>query len=53
MNIDNHFNDSPIGCFLEVDFDNPDKLHELHNDCSLVGEKVDLKECCLTINYRS
>ena len=28
---DNYSNDSPIGCFLEVDHDNLDKLYDLHN----------------------
>ena len=43
FNIDNYFNGSPIGCFLEVDVDYPDELHELHHDYSLVGEKIEVK----------
>ena len=30
---------SPIGHFLEVDLEYPDKLHELNNDCPLAPEK--------------
>ena len=30
----------PIGYFLEVDFEYPDKLHELHNDYPLALEKL-------------
>ena len=30
---------SPVGCFLEVDLEYPDELHELHNDFP--------KNCCL------
>ena len=30
---------SPIGYFLEVDLEYPDKLHELHNDYPLAPEK--------------
>ena len=30
---------SPIGYFLEVDLEYPDKLHELNNDCPLAPEK--------------
>ena len=31
---------SPIGYFLDVDLEYPDKLHELHNDYSLTSEKL-------------
>ena len=31
---------SPIGYFLEVDFEYPDELHELHNDFQLAPEKI-------------
>ena len=31
---------SPIGYFLEVDLEYPDKLHELHNDYPLAPEKL-------------
>ena len=27
FNLDNYYNDSPIGCFLEAYFDYPDELH--------------------------
>ena len=31
---------SEIGCFLEVDLEHPDKLHELHNDYPLAPERL-------------
>ena len=31
---------SPIGCFLEVDPEYPDEVHELHNDYPLAPEKI-------------
>ena len=31
---------SPIGHFLEVNLEYPDKLHELHNDYPLAPEKL-------------
>ena len=31
---------TPIGYFLEVDFEYPDKLHEFHNDYPLAPEKL-------------
>ena len=31
---------SPIGYFLEVDFEYPDELNELHNDYPLAPEKL-------------
>ena len=31
---------SPIGYFLEVDLECPDKLHELHNDYPVTPEKT-------------
>ena len=31
---------SPIGYFVEVDFEYPDELHELHNDFPLAPEKI-------------
>ena len=41
----------PIGYFLEVDLQYPDKLHELHNDYPLAPEKLAvssdmLSKCC-------
>ena len=30
---------NPIGCFIEVDLEYPDELHELHNDYPLALEK--------------
>ena len=31
-----------IGYFLEVDFEYPDELHDLHNDYSLAPEKLEI-----------
>ena len=31
---------TPIGCFLEVDLEYRDELHELHNDFPLAREKL-------------
>ena len=31
---------SPIGYFLEVDLECPDKFHELHNDYPVAPEKT-------------
>ena len=31
---------SEIGCFLDVDLEYPDELHELHNDYPLAPEKL-------------
>ena len=48
---------SPIGYFLEVDLEYPDKLHQLHNDYSLAQEKLGvssdmLSKCCKNIAYK-
>ena len=40
---------SPIGYFLEVDLEYPEKLHELHNDFPLATEKITVKICCQNI----
>ena len=37
-------NDSPLGCFLEVDLDYPNELHDLENDYPLAGEKKEVTE---------
>ena len=39
FNIDNYSNDSPVGCFLDVDLDYPDKFYDMHNDYLLEGKK--------------
>ena len=39
INFENYCDDSPIGCFLEVDFDYLDELHDLRNDYPLATEK--------------
>ena len=41
---------SPIGYFLEVDHENPDELHELHNGYPLAPEKVAVSSDMLS-NY--
>ena len=35
----NYFNNSSIGCFVEVDLECPDELDDLHNGYPLSGEK--------------
>ena len=42
FNLDDYSNDSPIGCFLKVDLDYPDELHDLHSDCPPAGEKIEV-----------
>lgn len=38
---DSYSNDSPLGSFLEVDFDYPDELHDFYNDYyPLAAEKI-------------
>ena len=41
---------SPIGHFLEVNLEYPDKLHELHNDYPLAPEKLAVSSDMLS-NY--
>ena len=36
VKLDNYFDDGLVGYFLEVDFDYPDKLYNLHNGYLLV-----------------
>ena len=44
---------SPLGCFLELDLNYPDILHDLDNDYPLEGEKIQVTEkCCTNINYK-
>ena len=38
FNLDNYSKNSPIGCFLDVDLDYPNELHDLHNDYTSGGE---------------
>ena len=44
FNLDNYSINSPIECFLEVELDYPDELHDFHNDCSLGSEKTEVKK---------
>ena len=39
---------SSIGYFLEGDLEYPDELHELHNDCPLAPEKLDVSSVMLS-----
>ena len=39
FNLDNHPNDSPVGCFLEICLNYPDELRNLHKGYHLAGEK--------------
>ena len=55
LKLENYSNNSSIGCFLEVNLDYSDELHDLYNDYySLPGEKIKtqnkmLSECQLQI----
>ena len=44
FNLNNYSNDSPIGCFLEINLDYPDDLHGLHNDYPSTSEKIEATE---------
>ena len=48
--LDSYQNDGPIRCALEVDFDYPDKSHDLHNHYLL--KKKSQKNWCLDINFK-
>ena len=39
MQLLSYSEDSPIGCFLEVDLDYLDKFHDLHGDYTLALKK--------------
>ena len=45
FNVDNYPDNGSIGCFLEVDFDYPDELHDLHKEQlkKLAAEKMKVK----------
>ena len=38
----NSISDSSVGCFLEVDLEYPDELHDLHIDYPLAPEKLEI-----------
>lgn len=38
--------DNPEDCILEVHFEYPEKLHNLHNDYALTPEKIEIKKSC-------
>ena len=42
---------SQIGYFLEVEFEYPDELHELHSDYPLTPEKLSVSSDDLLSNY--
>ena len=44
FNLDNYYIDIPLGCFVEVDLDYPDELHDLRNDYPLEGENIEVKK---------
>ena len=48
FNLDNYSNDSPIGCFLEVNFNYPDELHDLHNGYPLTATKIEVTKKLLS-----
>ena len=39
ISFENYRDDGPIGCFLNVDFDYPDELNDMHNDYPLATKK--------------
>ena len=39
--------DNSEECILEVDYEYPKELHDLHNDYPLVAEKIEIKESML------
>ena len=39
---------SSKGCVLEVDLKHPNELCELHNNCNLVPDKIEIKEKMLS-----
>ena len=44
FSLDKDDNNSSRSYVLEVDFKYPKQLHELHNDCSLVPGRVEIKK---------
>ena len=40
LKLENYCNNSSIGCFVKVNLDYSDELHDLYNDYSLPGEKI-------------
>ena len=40
----NYPGNGPRGCFLKVDLDHPDVLHDLHNDDPLAPEKIKISK---------
>ena len=54
FNLDNYSNSSLIVCFLEVDLDYPDELHDLHNYYPLAVGKVKVfKKMLSDYHYKS
>ena len=43
FNLDSYSNNSPISCFLEVDLNYLNELHDSHNDYPLAGRKIKVK----------
>ena len=39
-NVDKYADNGPIGCFLEIYFDCPSELYDLHNDYPIAAEKI-------------
>lgn len=52
LKLENYSNNSSIGCFVEVNLDYSDELHNLHDDYRIVGEKMKVIEE-MSSNYKS
>lgn len=54
FNLVDYYNDNPIGCFLEIDLNYSYKMHDLHNDYPVTGEKIkNQNKFCQNINKKS
>ena len=44
FNLDEYEDDNFWGCVIEVDFEFPKELYELHNDCPLAPVELEIKK---------
>ena len=47
--LNKYTSNSSKGCVLEFDLEYPKELRELHNDCPLAPDKIEIKREMLTI----